>query len=442
MAPETDPPTSNPTVSSDTMAAADTSAVGLAVKIAQLHHDGRSAEVIQSSLQNLCMTQGMEELVAQARFQEALHIWREMSTVLKRPDPSTEDSMPLEEGTNDPPPSVSVPANANEQPPAWLATLLAAIQPTNAAQAASKRRRQPDPDMFDGTRKQYQVFYQQLTAKVENDKEDFESHKRACDYAFSRLKGTAATLTLPYMNKMKTSDSWDFDHLLGFLNQMFGDPHKEERARDKLWSMSQGKKSIRNYVMDFQEQLLLSNSTLDENTKMMIFRKGLTYKLQDKLVGSKSKDLDGLVDMAIEVADQMYRMDLHMKGTKSRSQTGKYQRENHQSEYRSFSPVLGDMMEGVEYTGRSGKPRRLSSSEYDRLRREGRCFNCKRKGHTSAACSEDAEPSKKMRKTVGAAKASTKKKKEKSRKARKVESSDEESSRTETSEDDSDSEKE
>jgi hypothetical protein len=43
--------------------------------------------------------------------------------------------------------------------------------------------------------------------------------------------------------------------------------------------MSQGKKNIRNYVMDFQEQLLLSNSNLDKDTKMMIFRKGLSYKL-------------------------------------------------------------------------------------------------------------------------------------------------------------------
>jgi hypothetical protein len=84
---------------------------------------------------------------------------------------------------------------------------------------------------------------------------------------------------------------------------MFGDPHKEERARDKLWSMSQGKKNIRSYVMDFQEQLLLSNSNLDEDTKMMIFRKGLSYKLQDKLIGLKSKDLDELQNKTIEVAD-------------------------------------------------------------------------------------------------------------------------------------------
>jgi hypothetical protein len=54
--------------------------------------------------------------------------------------------------------------------------------------------------MFDSTRKQYQVFHQQLTAKVENNKNNFENDKIACDYAFARLKGTAATLTLPYIS--------------------------------------------------------------------------------------------------------------------------------------------------------------------------------------------------------------------------------------------------
>jgi hypothetical protein len=432
------------------MAVADTSAVGLAVQIAQLHHDGVSAEEVQSSLQNLCKAQGMDELAAQARVQEASHIWSTMSAVLQRPDPVTTstpqtsmNSVLMEGETNNPVPG---PANANIQPPAWLATLLAAIQPMNAPQAATKRRRQPDPDMFDGTRKQYQVFHQQLTAKVDNDKDDFGSHKRACDYAFARLKGTAATLTLPYMNKMRASDSWDFDKLLGFFDQMFGDPHKAERARDKLWSMSQGKKNIRNYVMDFQEQLLLSNSSLDEDTKMMIFRKGLSHKLQDKLIGLKSKDLDELQNKTIEVADQLYRMNLHtmengQKKYESRT-NGKYVKR------RSPSPVLEDTMDGVEYTGRSGRTRRLSSSEYDRLRRERRCFNCKRKGHISTACSEDAELPKKTTKTVGVAKANSssteekKKKKKKIRKARREESSDEESSGIDTPDDDSDSGKE
>jgi hypothetical protein len=52
--------------------------------------------------------------------------------------------------------------------------------------------------------------------------------------------------------------------------------------------MLQSKKNIRSYVMDFQEQLLLSKSSLDEDTKMIIFRKGLSHTLQDKLIGLKS----------------------------------------------------------------------------------------------------------------------------------------------------------
>jgi hypothetical protein len=372
--------------------------------------------------------------------------------VLQRPGLSTtstaqttKDSMSVGGEADDPPPSVPKSSNANEQLPAWLATLLAAIQPTNAAQAAPRRRQQPDPDMFDGTRKQYQVFYQQLCAKVENDKEDFESDKRACDYAFARLRSTAATLTLPYMNQMRVSGSWDFDQLLSFFDQMFGDPHKEERARDKLWSMSQGKKNTRSYVMDFQEQLLLSNSKLDEDTKMMIFRKGLSHKLQDKLIGLKSRDLNELQNRTIEIADQLYRMDFHTQGNSYSNQSNKPQRKGKLSRHHSPSPVA-DAMEGVEYTGRSGKPQRLSSSEYNQLRREGRCFTCKRRGHLSTACSEDEEPSKKTKKMVGVARATssgTREKRKKVRKAREEESSsEEESGGMETLGEDSDSGKE
>jgi hypothetical protein len=79
------------------------------------------------------------------------------------------------------------------------------------------------------------------------------------------------------------------------------------------------------------------------------------------------------------------------------------------------------------------------------LRREGRCFNCKRKGHISTTCLENEELSKQTKKTVGVAKATSvgKKEKKKVRKARKEEtSSEEESSGIETLDEDSDSGKE
>jgi hypothetical protein len=56
------------------MAEAETSAVGLAVQIAQLHYNSVSAEEIRDSLQNLCRAQGMDEPTAQGRVQEAFYI--------------------------------------------------------------------------------------------------------------------------------------------------------------------------------------------------------------------------------------------------------------------------------------------------------------------------------------------------------------------------------
>jgi hypothetical protein len=109
---------------------------------------------------------------------------------------------------------------------------------------------------------------------------------------------------------------------------------------------------------------------------------------------------------------------------------------------RSPSPAQDDTMDGVEYTARSGRTRRLSSSKYDQLRRERRCFKCKHKGHFSTACPEDAELLKKTTKTVGVAKANSSSTKKKIRKDRKEESSDEESSRVETLDNDSNSGKE
>jgi hypothetical protein len=77
-------------------------------------------------------------------------------------------------------------------------------------------------------------------------------------------------------------------------------------------------------------------------------------------------------------------------------------------------------MEGVEYTRRSRKPRRLSSSKYEQLRCKGRCFNCKRIGYVSAAYTEDEDLTKKERnRRTAVLKASSSKTKEqkKSRKA-------------------------
>ena len=215
-----------------------------------------------------------------------------------------EDSLPSKETEAPVFQSSSSIAAQQSKPPPWLATLLSHLSPTIQATANShKRRRLPDPDMFDGTRSKFAAFEQQLMAKVENDKEDFENDKIAVDYAYSRMKGPGAALVLPYIRTSKASGKYDFNAFLHFLKAMFGDQHEEERARDRLMSMKQGQKSIRTYVMDFNEQLLLSKGGFNEGIKITIFRKGLSAKLQDKPISIDCIDIDDLQSQAIKISD-------------------------------------------------------------------------------------------------------------------------------------------
>lgn len=361
----------------------DISTAGLSAKIARLSQDGVSNPEIESTLLNLCLAGGLSQDRAQRRVQEASHIWATLSTALgTQTATGTQGDLMSTESTH--PGAQSNPPPMEPEPPAWLATLLTAMQATHIA-TPQRRRRQPDPDMFDGSRKMYQVFRQQLVAKVENDKDDLASDKVACDYSFSRLKGSAATLTLPFIVRMNTAANWNFDNLLAFFDQMFQDPHKEQRARDKLWSLRQGKKGVRKYAMEFQEHLLESNSTLDENTKIMIFKKGLDPRLQDKLVGFPQDTVNEVTHKAIEIADELHRIDFH---SRNKGKTPQPWKRGNNTKSRSPSPIVEDTMEDVEYTGRIGKPRRLGSSELDQLRREGRCFKCREKGHLSASCTK------------------------------------------------------
>jgi hypothetical protein len=397
------------------MAAEDITAVGLAAQIARLHQEGMTELEAQNTLMRLCRARDLNEQEALQRIQEAQQIWSVMSAALS-PGRATNTAPETQEGHGTPPPPTPASEDADgQQPPLWLATLLAALQSSKP----SKRQRQPDPEIFDGNRKAYQVFHQQLVAKVSNDKDDFGSDKIACDYAFSRLKGSAATLTLPFLSKMNTAKEWNFNQLLEFFNQMFGDPHQKQRAMDKLWSIKQGKRSVRTYAMEFQENLLHCSSNLDPEMQMMIFKRGLDHRLQIQLAGVPFQTLDELVIKTIGVADDFYRLHLHSKGSSSKNYQSK-RSERHTTPLYSSTSTKEDTMDGVEYTGRTGKPRRLSNSEVDRLRREGRCFRCKEKGHMIADCTEHEGKKKKKNVSVSTATSSKLKKKKKEKKGKRA----------------------
>ena len=269
-------------------------------------------------------------------------------------------------------------------PPPWLATLLAAMAPKEKP----RRRRLPDPEHFDGDKKKFPNWIYNMKSKLVHDKEDFDNERKACDYVFSRVKGTAATLIKPYLKNMENKSEWNTDNLVRFMETMFGDPHAAERARDKLMNLMQGKRSLRTYAMEFQELVFEAETSVDESLKMTIFRKGLSLGIQKQLAGRLYNNTDELMNAALAIADDLYRINLYSgKGRGGPPYKGSsYRRRN------STPPSDSDGMDGVEYTGKSStrdqrRNRDRHSPNTTRwLRDEKRCYNCKEKGHYASAC--------------------------------------------------------
>ena len=203
-------------------------------------------------------------------------------------------------------------AKQDQEPPSWLAPLLAAIG--NNQSSGTRKKKFLDPDTFDGSQKKYPVFKQQLKAKFDADPEDFPTPKKVYDYTLMRTTGSAARIMLSFIEDANKANSHSMETFWDFLDSEFLDPHIVHKARDRLITITQGRRSVRDYNADFREQLLLSGANLDPEYQIALFRRGLNPKLQELLASYEPSTYNDLVGKAIKTSDELYRASVLSKG--------------------------------------------------------------------------------------------------------------------------------
>src|SRR4051812_42700555 len=247
----------------------DLSPLTLALQVAQQTRNGVSQEEISNSIGRLCMAEGMTEEDAQNRVREAIST-AERVQIAFNPTPSSGFS-PLNQPMED-------------APPTWLQTLLAALpQVQPAGTALTQRKRLPDPKRFGGERKEYLGWYINMVAKLSTDSKDFPTDQDVCNYIFSRTEAIANRILTPYMQARVLDKAYTQSGLWQFMDASFKDQFAPERAQDKLTHMKQGRRSVRDYQSDFEEQCLLAGYEVPDQMKLTLFRNGLTVELQTLL---------------------------------------------------------------------------------------------------------------------------------------------------------------
>jgi len=254
--------------------------------------------------------------------------------------------------------------------------------PTPTPGTARPKAILPSPPKFDGTRSEYEGWRSLVRDKIDVDGEAIGSARNQFLYVASRLEGKGLQLALTFITTGRSAPDASAAHLLDYLDSIFGDRHKAQRAVETLRTMRQGPKELFSAFLPRFEKALADAGGMawPDEVKRSHLDGAMTFELRRLTITMPPIATYGAyVNEILRVSD-LYRS------------TMRYAPREQSTAHRG----TGDAMDWEPTRAAAAAPLRdgqkkkraqwVDQKEMEKRRQDGRCFRCGASGHRIDKC--------------------------------------------------------
>ena len=261
----------------------------------------------------------------------------------------------------------------------------------------------------------FPTFFMKLKNHVKNEAESIGTEVDQVWFVFNSLDGDAGLQLQPWMSLASKRpaegalDNFSLEGIYAQLARTFEDPRAADRAMDKLNSLRQGSRSMRDFFTIFERLLLEAGGwEWTDRQKKRLLRTAISSEIRDRLVAVREEDkYEDFVEQIRECIDRL----AELKDDNKRSSHQYYRDGNNGSFGQVQKPKLAknpDVMEweatiaaakvasaklavahgGQSYNRGSGKKRAkwVDRATYQARKDSDLCLRCGGDGHRVASC--------------------------------------------------------
>lgn len=272
-----------------------------------------------------------------------------------------------------------------------VATALGAPPAPDSLSTGSARlsERLPDPDKFEGDRKDLRRFISQIHGKMKANRDRFPTPQSRMTYVTNRLKGAPYDQVLPYIRE-GTCQLKDYDQILDILDRAFGDPNRVNNARNELFRLRQTNREFGAFFAEFQRLAL--EGEMSEDALPTLLEQAINRELRGMLMHNEppSREYHQFANFLQDLENR--RRHYETVHVNTRSPTNRSTSAN-----RLASPASGPRAQQARYTTPipektqpSLNPDAMDLSAARRFtgarKERGECFRCGSKEHRIRYC--------------------------------------------------------